>query len=83
MLGGAEIEPGTGPMQSGVCPGGGEADEGSSRDSFFSGPSGDEKEGSHPRRRGSGRRRGPRQPSSLGDLFALEGFLAWAAWITH
>ena len=76
VLGGAEIEPGTGPVQSGVRPEGGEADEGSSRDSFFSGPSGDEKEGSHPRRRGSGRRRGQRQPASLGDLFALAGLLA-------
>ena len=57
VLGGAEIEPGKGPAQSGVCPEGGEADEGSSGDGFFSGLSGDEKEGSHPRR-GSGRRRG-------------------------
>ena len=66
----------TGPMRSGVHPEGAEADEGSSRDSFFSGPSGDEKEGSHPRRTGSGRRRGQRQPASLGDLFALAGLLA-------
>ena len=72
-----------GPVQSGVdtcairCASGRwRADEGSSRDSFFSGPSGDEKEGSHPRRRGSGRRRGQRQPASLGDLFALAGLLA-------
>ena len=67
------MEPGKRPVQSGVCPEGGEADEGLSGDGFFSGLSGDEKEGSHPRRRGSGRRRGQRQRVSLGDLPTLAG----------
>ena len=37
VLGGAEIQPGKRPVQSGVCPEGGEADEGLSGDGFFQG----------------------------------------------
>ena len=45
VLGGAEMEPGKRPVQSGVCPEGGEADEGLSGDGFFSGLSGMRKKG--------------------------------------